>query len=106
MAMIRLESLGSSGAERLGWLSLFPPIALLGSQLGWWLVYRGQLEGLNGFFASSPPAAILVIVAGMMCPTVTSACGGLLIARRQRNGWFLFTAGIVLTLFLVTARPA
>jgi zinc transporter ZupT len=104
--MIGIHTLGHSGAERLGWLTLLPPTALLGTQLGWWIVYRGQLEALNGFFANAPAASIIVVVAGMMCPTVTSACGGLMIARRQKSGWFLFAAGIFMTLFLVTARPA
>lgn len=106
MDMIRIESLGQNGAERLGWLMLLPPAALLGTQVGWWIVYPGQLESLNGFFANSPPAAIAVVVAGMMCPVITSACGGLLIARRQKGGAVLFGAGIVVTLLLVLARPA
>ena len=104
--MISMKTFGQSAAERLGWLTLLPPAALLGTLLGWWIVYPGQLEALNRFFANSPPAAIAVVIAGLMCPSVTSACGGLLIARRQKGGAILFTAGIFITLLLVAARPA
>lgn len=104
--MFRVESLGRSGAERLGWLSLMPPAALLGVQLGWWIVYRGRLDELNTAFANAPLASVAVVVAGLMCPTVASACGGLLIARRQSVGWLLFVAGIAITFLLVAAVPA